>query len=195
MKRIRWCQKHLPSTSSATGLRIFIRPFSKCSASSRNRQLQQSQSSITSAASSGAMLWHVLRENRPPQSDLHCGTADFADHSLVGVLVQSILAGSRGFHVAVPGPGRLGCNSSSLERTLASGCSGHVPGFYLSTWKSVRRRKCNNPGGSGRRLGWQLCPGLGDRGRYSSDCRILCHRVRSRSERRHFLEAGCHGLS
>ena len=60
----------------------------------------------------GAMLWHVLRENRPPQSDLHCGTANFADHSLVGVLVQSILAGSRGFRDAVPGPGRLGCNSS-----------------------------------------------------------------------------------
>lgn len=43
------------------------------------------------------------------------GTADFADHSPVGVLVQSILAGSRGFRDAVPGPGRLGCNSSSSE--------------------------------------------------------------------------------
>ena len=87
------------------------------------------------------------------------------------------------------------CNSSSPERTLASGCSGHVLGFYLSTWKSVRRRKCNDPGRLGRGLGRKLCPCLGDRGRYGSDCRILCHRVRSRGERRRFLEAGCHGLS
>ena len=29
---------------------------------------------------------------------------------------------------------------------------------------------------------------LGDRGRYGSDCGILRHRIRFRSERRHFLE-------
>jgi MFS family permease len=138
----------------------------------------------------GAMFRHVLRENRPAQSDLHRGAADFANHAPLGLFVQSILAGSGGFRDAVPGPGRLGCNSGSPERTLACGCSLHVSRFYLSTWQSFRRRKYNNPGGPGRSLGRQLCPGLGDRGRYRSDYPILYHRVRSRSERRRFRQVG-----
>jgi hypothetical protein len=143
----------------------------------------------------GAMFWHVLGENRQAQNDLRRGTAGFADHSPLGFRAQSIVAGSRGFRDAVPGPGRLGCNSGSPERTLAFGCSRHVSRFYLSTWKSFRCRKCNNSGGPSQTLGQQLCSGHGDRGRCCGDCRSHCHRVRSGSKRRRFREAGCHGLS
>jgi MFS family permease len=142
----------------------------------------------------GALCFGTFSE-RIGRRSLRRGTTGFADHSPLGFRAQSILAGSRGFRDAVPGPGSLGCNSGSPERTLAFGCSRHVSRFYLSTWKSFRCRKCNNSGGPSRTLGQQLCSGHGDRGRCCGDCRSQCHRVRSGSKGRRFREAGCHGLS